>query len=127
MNVATSFGIRIRNTLTGCSVDLPNVLLYNPSDTTCHAALTLSPSTLTAATNGSPYTATFVATGGAGAPFTYVIAGGTLPPGAPAFALNPATGVLTGTPNTPGTYVFTVQVTDAATNSVSNTYSFVVN
>jgi hypothetical protein len=127
MNVPTAFGIRLKNSLTGCTVDLPNVLLYNPSDTACHAALTLSPATLAAATNGSPYTATFVGSGGAGAPYTYGIAGGTLPPGAPAFALNPATGVLTGTPNTPGTYVFTVQVTDAAAGSTSAQYSIQVN
>lgn len=36
MNIPTSFGIRVTNTLTGCSADLPNVLLYNPFDPTCH-------------------------------------------------------------------------------------------
>lgn len=40
--VPTSFGIRLRNSRTGCTVDLPNVLIYNPSqaNTACRAPIT---------------------------------------------------------------------------------------
>jgi hypothetical protein len=34
--VPTSFGIRLTSTRTGCTVDLPNVLVYHPIDPTCH-------------------------------------------------------------------------------------------
>lgn len=34
--VPTSFGIRVTNTQTSCSADLPNALVYNPTDTSCH-------------------------------------------------------------------------------------------
>jgi hypothetical protein len=125
--VPTSFGIRVRNTLTGCFFDLQNVLLYYPIDASCRAPIALLPLTLPVGTNGTPYSVTFTASGGAGGPYTYGVSGGTLPPGSPAFALNSLTGVLSGTPNTPGTYAFTVQVTDAATNTTTNAYSLVVN
>jgi hypothetical protein len=34
--VPTSFGIRLTSTRTGCTVDLPNALVYNPIDSSCH-------------------------------------------------------------------------------------------
>jgi hypothetical protein len=34
--VPTSFGIRLTSTRTGCTVDLPNVLVYHPIDPACH-------------------------------------------------------------------------------------------
>ncbi len=121
-NVPTSFGIRVTNTLTGCSVDLPNVLVYNPLDVTCRAALSILPLALPNGKVGTPYMQTFTASGGAGVPFTWGVASGTLPPGAPAFAVS-AGGDLTGTPNASGTSTFTIQVTDAAANSATRTYS----
>ncbi len=58
----------------------------------------------TPAALGSAYTHTFTASGSQ--PLTWSIATGTLPPG---LSLNGITGVLSGTPNTLGTYSFTVQ------------------
>jgi hypothetical protein len=121
--VPTSFGIRVTNTLTGCSVDLPNILVYNPTDTTCRAGLSILPLTLGNGKVGNAYSATFTAGGGAGPPFTWGIASGTLPPGSPAFALNPSTGAFTGTPTTAGTYTFTVQVTDSSAATQSRFYT----
>jgi hypothetical protein len=46
--VATSFGIRLKSARTNCTVDLPNVLVYNPIDTTCHAAVTVTTPSLPA-------------------------------------------------------------------------------
>lgn len=59
-------------------------------------------------TSGSGYSATVAATGSG--PITFAVTTGTLPPG---LVLNPATGVITGTPTTPGTFPFTVTATNA--------------
>ena len=127
VNVPTSFGIRITNTLTGCSVDLPNVLLYNPSDTTCHASVAITTtSPLTAGVNNSPYSMTFTAAGGT-TPYTWAITGGNLPAGMNPGSLAPTTGVFSGTPTATGTYLFTVTVTDATSQSDSRLFSWTVN
>ncbi len=73
--VPTSFGIRVRNTLTGCSVDLPNVLVYYPIDTTCRAALQIITPSLPNGTAGAAYSAQFIASGGAGAPYSWSAVG----------------------------------------------------
>ena len=67
-----------------------------------------SASPLPAATAGSPFTFTFSATGGA-PPLTWSQVGGALPPGLEL----PANGVLSGTPQDPALYEFTVRVEDA--------------
>ncbi|HVO50295.1 MAG TPA: IPT/TIG domain-containing protein [Thermoanaerobaculia bacterium] len=126
MEVPTSFGIRITNTLTGCSVDLPNVLLYNPTDTTCHASVSITTtSPLTAGVNNSPYTTTFAATGGT-TPYTWALSG-SLPAGMSPASLAPTTGVFSGTPTATGTYVFTVTVTDALSTTDTKTFSWTIN
>jgi hypothetical protein len=60
-------------------------------------------------TVGVPMTLPLVTTGGQG-PFTYSITSGSLPPG---ITLNPATGVISGTPTTAGTYNYTAKVVDS--------------
>ncbi len=59
-------------------------------------------------TVGIPYSHTFPSGGGIGA-VTFVILTGSLPPG---ITLNSSTGVLSGTPTSPGAFPITVQVTD---------------
>jgi hypothetical protein len=59
---------------------------------------------------GAAYTTTFVVAGGT-APLTLSLASGSLPPG---LTFNAATRVISGTPTTPGTYSFTVQLVDSS-------------
>ncbi len=75
--------------------------------------LTVLTSSLPEGIAGTAYAgATLVATGGK-TPYTWALAGGTtLPAG-----LTLAAGAISGTPTTPGTYTFTVKVTDASGNT----------
>jgi hypothetical protein len=70
--------------------------------------ITLSPLTLPAPAIGVAYSQTFTASGGI-APYTYVVATGSLPPG---LALSSSSGVLSGIPTTSGTFTFSVLATD---------------
>ena len=58
----------------------------------------------------TPYSSSAIANGGV-PPYTFSITGGSLPGG---LTLNPATGAITGSPNSPGTFSFTITVTDSA-------------
>jgi hypothetical protein len=71
-----------------------------------------APSPVPAATTGSSYVLSTAAAGGVGT-FVYSISNGTLPAGV---SLDPATGQISGTPTSAGTFTFTVRVTD--TNGV---------
>jgi hypothetical protein len=73
------------------------------------ADLVVTSSTLPAGTAGEGYAATLVATGGT-APYAWTLAIGTLPPG---LSLDGQVGTITGTPTQAGTWVVTVQATDA--------------
>jgi len=73
------------------------------------------------ATQGTPYSSALSATGGT-APLTFSIVNSSLPPG---LELNPATGAITGTPTTPGQFVFQGRVTDA--NNATAQALFVIN
>ncbi|MEO4001766.1 putative Ig domain-containing protein [Mesorhizobium sp. CAU 1732] len=75
------------------------------------ATLGLSPTAgrMPSATVGMPYSLTFIGSGGA-TPYSYGISSGVLPNG---LTLDPATGVIAGTPTTFGVYTFKVTLTDA--------------
>jgi hypothetical protein len=72
---------------------------------------------------GVPYSATLGAAGGS-PPYTWSITTGTLPAG---LSLDPNSGVISGTPTTPGASPFTVQVTDSLSNNASANLQIVVN
>jgi hypothetical protein len=61
------------------------------------------------ATRGAYYSQTFQATGGT-TPYSWALAGGTLPPG---LSLNSTSGLLSGTPYAAGSYSFTLRCTGA--------------
>jgi hypothetical protein len=120
--VATSFGIRLTSARTGCSVDLPNVLVYNPIDTACHAALTITTGALPAGTNGVGYGPfTMTAVGGTGVGYVWSASG------LPAAMVISAGGQITGIPAAAGLSTVTITVTDSAANVGSRQYSLQVN
>jgi hypothetical protein len=89
------------------------------------AAIQITPSTLSKAMSGQPYSTTFAATGGSGTGYTWSLGSGSLPSG---FTLS-AAGVLSTTGNptaTAQTYTFTVKVTDSASNSATQALTLAV-
>lgn len=89
----------------------------------CQVPTLINPS-LHLGTVGSPYTVTFAGNGGNGT-YTFSLTAGAFPAGAPAFTLTPA-GFLSGTPTTPGTSIFTIQITSGGM-STTRQYALVVN
>jgi hypothetical protein len=84
--------------------------------------LAVSTASVPGGTAGTAYSTTLAATGGT-SPYTWsVAAGSTLPAG---LALSTA-GAISGTPDMPATYAFSVQVTDSASNTSTMSYSLAV-
>jgi hypothetical protein len=85
-----------------------NLAVMTPDPAGTCPAIALTPPPLPAGVQGTPYAAGIAASGGA-APYCYRVSEGALPAG---IALDPASGALSGTPATPGAWVFTVTATD---------------
>ncbi|MCA1666054.1 MAG: putative Ig domain-containing protein [Thermomicrobia bacterium] len=83
--------------------------------------LTLSPTSLPAASGGVAYSQTLTATGGT-APYTFAVTTGTLPTG---LTLTTA-GMLSGTPTAGGTFAFTIQAQDANGFTGAQQYTIIV-
>jgi len=83
--------------------------------------ITLSPSALPGGTVGSSYSQTLTAGGGT-APYAYSVASGTLPSG---ISLS-QDGKLSGTPNSQGTYDFTISAMDDEGCEGDNVYSLTI-
>ena len=84
-------------------------------------ALTITTASLPNAVAGTAYSATLSAYGGT-APYAWAVVSGSLPPG---IALAGG-GTLAGTPSTPGSYTFNVQVQDAAGSQATQSYGMSV-
>jgi len=82
---------------------------------------TVSTASLPGGTAGTGYSTTLQASGGT-TPYSWSISAGSLPAG---LTLNSSTGQISGTPTTAGTASFTVQVTDAASNTGTKALSIV--
>jgi uncharacterized protein (TIGR03437 family) len=78
---------------------------------TINAALAQPPAGLPDGVQGVPYNHTLTPSGGVG-PYTWSIFSGALPAG---LSLNGSNGLISGTPTTPGSASFTLQVADAGT------------
>lgn len=81
-----------------------------------------SASPLPTGTVGALYTQTFAATGGA-PPYTWSVAAGSLPAG---LVLNTANGSLSGTPSSPVSASFTLQVNDATAGSAQKAFALTI-
>ncbi len=120
--VPTSFGIRLKSARTGCTVDLPNVLVYNPIDTSCRAPVTITTGSLPSGTATVAYgPVAMTAVGGTGVGYVWSASG------LPAAMVISAGGVISGTPAVAGTVSVTINVADSAANTASRVYSLVVN
>ena len=74
------------------------------------ASLTVTTTSLASGIVKTPYSQTLAASGGKPT-YTWSVPPGTLPPG---LTLNTSSGAITGSPTTPGTFNFTVTVTDSS-------------
>jgi hypothetical protein len=89
---------------------------------TINATLVITTTNLDDGTVGSPYSQTISANGGT-SPLTFSETGGSLPAG---FALDPATGILSGTTTVAGTSTFVVTATDASGAKGMQSYSLTI-
>lgn len=90
---------------------------------TIASGLTIStPPSLPGGAAGAAYSQALSAVGGT-APYTWSITAGSLPSG---LGLNPATGVINGTPTSSGTFNFIVQVTDNASVKATKTFTLTI-
>ncbi|HYI08545.1 MAG TPA: ice-binding family protein [Thermoanaerobaculia bacterium] len=105
---AFTFEVTARDA-TGCTSD-PRCYTIDVQPLSCPPGtdIALSPSLLSFALLGVPYSETFTAAGGTG-PYTFSVTSGALPDG---LTLDPATGTISGTPTSSGTFNFTVTATD---------------
>lgn len=105
VEVATIYDLR---TKTGC---IGQELRIVTRDLTVGSISTAYPSTTLSATGGT-------------APYVWALLAGPLPPG---LTLTPATGLISGTPTSAGTYPCTIQVTDNAGYTAQQQFSITVN
>ena len=82
----------------------------------------LNPATLPNGAIGAAYTAALSVTQGAGAPYTFTLVSGALPAG---LTLSSG-GVISGIPNTAGSFTAVVQVTDAAAQNGQRSYTITI-
>ncbi len=82
--------------------------------------LTITTATLPGGKAGTTYSETLAASGGT-PPYTFAVSAGALPPG-----LTLAGAVISGTPTTPGTYSFTIEVTDSTAATATQQFTIVI-
>jgi len=120
--IPTTFGVRVTNTLSGCSNNLSG-LVITPTSSACTSALAITTSSLPAAVACTPYSQSVTVTGGVPPYFNFTANG--LPTG---LSISSSTGLITGTPvlaatgaggSVPMTVTLGVHDTGAATASKS--------
>src|SRR5262249_43567566 len=84
--------------------------------------ITLSPTTLTAGPQGTPYNANISAS--PAATYTFSVSAGALPAG---LQLNASTGALSGTPTATGTFTFTIRATNTKQCTGERQYMLTIN
>jgi len=107
--------------------DTSGATVLNTYNIIAGAAASITTTSLPAWTQGvAGYKQTLTATGGSGLGFTWSVSAGTMAPG---LTLDPATGILSGTPTAAGSFQFTVTAQDTGNSSltVSQQLTLVVN
>ena len=116
-DAAVTSNMAIVPTLNGkidaASAGLTNLVLDMASYFAPSQTLAITTTSLPDGNTGQPYSQTLMATGGE-PPYAWTVTNGSLPPG---LSLASDSGIISGTPTTPGGYPFTVKVTDALWNS----------
>jgi hypothetical protein len=101
------------------TLDTNNV---NTCGVTVCPIITVNPPTLPNGAVGTPYNQTVSASGGT-SPYTFAVSSGALPGG---LLLNSATGAITGTPNSAGTFTFSITATDVTGCTGSRLYTIII-
>ncbi|MBA2367572.1 MAG: putative Ig domain-containing protein [Candidatus Protochlamydia sp.] len=114
-----SFNIGVTDAV-GCQAFMPYIISIN-----C-PTITITPSTLSAGTFGTPYIQTLSASGGA-APYTFSVTNGTLPPGLILTNNSPSTALITGIPTEAGIFTFEISVTDRNGCVARIAYAIIIN
>lgn len=98
-------------TVAATDASSPAARATRPLEITVHVptALAIDTGALPGGIVGRQYSGVLAATGGT-APYTWSISAGALPAG---LSVDPASGLISGTPSSPGTVTFTVEVADA--------------
>lgn len=100
-------------------------LAHSPVETPQPNIFTIITTSLPSGVINQPYTAQLTAINGV-QPYAWSISSGSLPPGSPTFTLSSG-GFITGTPNTLGTYSFTVKATDSVGTADTQTLIIQIN
>jgi uncharacterized protein YhjY with autotransporter beta-barrel domain len=118
LSAAGSYTFTVTATDSGTGVGTRTyTLVVNPG-----AVLTLTPTYLPVADNGSAYSTTIAASGGSGTGYSYSLSSGSLPSG-----LNwNGNGTISGTPTASGNYTFSVTATDSVGNTGTAGYLLAV-
>ncbi|HEX3842240.1 MAG TPA: putative Ig domain-containing protein, partial [Acidimicrobiales bacterium] len=109
------------DTFTVTLTDANNETATQSYTVTTLAAPSITTATLPGGEHGAPYSQTLVGAGGS-TPYTWSVVG-SLPAG---LTLNPATGVISGTPTGSGPSTFTVTLTDFAGQMASQSYTLTI-
>lgn len=112
----TSFTVQVKDSAAATATQ-PLSIVVNPTITTN--------SPLPGGTAGVPYSQTLTASGGV-LPYTWSVKSGGLPGGLTLNAPSASSVMLSGTPNTSGTFTFTVQVNDSATGVGTKQFSLTI-
>lgn len=102
------------------SMGMTGAVIVHPASTGC-GTITIAPSTLSGAIQGSAFESSLTASGGAG-PYTFSLASGSLPPGV---HLDDS-GEIAGTPTATGTFNFSITATDSAHCAGTRAFSLAV-
>ncbi len=115
-----NFGVKVVDSQTPTAA-------YNTTTTsiTMNAALSFASVALPSVVVGNNYQATVTATAGL-PPYTYNVVFGALPDGLTLTASGNTAGTISGTPTTAGTFNFTIQATDSASETATAAFTIVI-